>query len=180
MRRFFAGLWHEIALPVSLVLLLFAGAAAQFYLEIPPASAYVDEGVHTFTAASGYPTTREGHYQKKYRRYSEMHVYVVVYQAGSWRWEQDFLIEAEGKEAIQNREQVERRVLSLVDGEGYITIDGAKTVQDYVDGQKLSCWVLAGGSLAVLAAEGAVWLVVRNRKIRPGRGRDADKGDTRL
>ena len=48
----------------------------------------------------------------------------------------------------------------------YITVDAVKTAQSYVDGQKLSCAMLIGGSLAVLAAEGGGWLLWRRRRTR--------------
>lgn len=173
-----------VVTPIMLIAL-----SAKTWLAIKPPEAYEDQGVYTFTAVDyeliWEQRTRYSH--SALRRHGHLSSYSapifrVTYETagGLWQWQDDKGTQDIGRQAVQEGEQVERRVLSLVDGEGYITIDGAKTVQDYVDGQKLSCWVLAGGSLAVLAAEGAVWLVVRNRKIRPGRGRDADKGDTRL
>lgn len=148
-------------------MLLFAAAAINACLELRPAESYVDKGVHTFTASSGYPTTRQGHWQKKYHRYYERHVYVVIYKApGGWRWEQDFLIEGEGKEAVRNRVQVERRVLSIAEENSYITVSPELTPQRYVEQKQQQYLSVAGVCLAVPAGEGVLWLLLRRKKAK--------------
>ena len=164
MKRFLKAACLGIAPFLAAAMVIFACAAFQRYWELPPAEAYKDEGIHTFTAVSGYPTTRQGYYQKKYHRYSERRVYVVVYQAGSWRWEQDFLAEAAGKEAVQNREQVERRVLSLVGENRYITVEPGLTPQRYVETKQRQYLLVGGGCLAAAAAEGVVYLLLWRKK----------------
>lgn len=147
-------------------MLLFAVTAIKACLEIQPAESYVDEGVHTFTASSGYPTTRRGHWQKKRHEYSKRYVYVVVYKApGGWRWERDVL-ETEGKKAVRDREQVERRVLSIAGENSYITVSPELTPQSYVAKQRQQYLIIGGVCLAVPAAEAAIWLLLRKKKAR--------------
>lgn len=152
-------------------MLLFAITAVKSFLEIRPAEDYQDEGTHTFTASSGYPTTRRGHWQKQYHRYSAKYVYVVEYRApGGWRWRRDFPYESAGKAAIQNRERVERQVFSLTGENAYITTDPGLTPQSYVERQQRRYLMVTAVCLAVAASEGAIYLLVRSRRNPPGEG----------
>lgn len=152
--------------PIMLIAL-----SVKTWLTIKPPEAYEDQGVYTFTAVDyeliWERRTRHNHLGMHGRISSySVAIHRVTYETadGLWQWQDDKGTADIGKQAVQDAEQVDRRVLSLVEEDGYITIDAAKTVQSYVDGQKFSCWVLIGGSLTVLAAEGAVWLVVRKKK----------------
>ena len=52
MIRLLQWVWHHWAIPLACGLLLAAGYAAKQCLELRPAQAYEDKGVHTFTAAA--------------------------------------------------------------------------------------------------------------------------------
>ena len=158
MKRFLKAALLGAAPFLAAAMLLFAAAAIKACLEMPPAAAYVDEGVHTFTASSGYSTTRQGAWQPKYHRYASRYVYVVVYRApGGWRWERD-TFETEGKEAVRSRERVERRVLSIPEENSYITVSPELTPQRYAEQKRQQYLMIAGVCLAVLAVEGVIWL----------------------
>ncbi len=171
MRRFLTAACRGIAPFLAAAMLLFAITAVKSFLEIRPAADYQDEGTHTFTASSGYPTTRRGHWQKQYHRYSTKYVYVVEYRApGGWRWRRDFPYESAGKVAIQNRERVERQVFSLTGENAYITTDPGLTPQSYVERQQRRYLMVTAVCLAVAASEGAIYLLVRSRRNPPGEG----------
>lgn len=152
-----------VFLPVLLIAL-----SLKNWMAIKPPEAYEDQGVYPFTAVEyeliWERRTRHSGLHRHISSYS-VPIFRVTYETedGLWQWQDDKGTQDIGKRAVQERETVERRVLALVEEEGYITIDAAKTVQGYVDGQKKSCALLAGGSLAVLGAEGAVWLLWRRR-----------------
>lgn len=168
MKRFLKAACRGIAPFLAVAMFWFAAAAVKLCLNMPPAESYRDEGVHTFTAVSGYPTTRRGYWQKKYHRYSTRRVYVVEYRAPSgWRWQVDFLTETQGKEAVQNREQVERRVLSLVEESSYVTVSPELTPQGYVEQQRHLYLTISAVCVTVLAAEGAVYLLLKKKRKSP-------------
>lgn len=152
--------------PIMLIAL-----SVKTWLAIKPPEAYADQGVYAFTAVDYeliWEKRTRHHHTTGSNRITTYYVpfYWVTYETadGRWQWQDNKPTQDIGKQAVREGETVERRVLALVDEEGYITIDGAKTVQGYVDGQKLSCGVLIGGSLAVLALEGGVYVLWRRNK----------------
>ena len=166
-KRFLIAACRGAAPFLAIGMLFFAAAAIQMYLEVAPAEDYVDEGVHTFTASNGYSAARRGHWQKKYHRWSTRYVYVVIYKApGGWRWEPEFLVRAEGEEAVQNRDQVDRRVLSIAGENSYITVSPELTARQYVEQTRRKYLILGGICLAIPAAEGVIWLLARRKHAK--------------
>lgn len=166
-KRFLIAACRGAAPFLAIGMLFFAAAAIQMYLEVAPAEDYVDEGVHTFTASSGYSAARRGHWQKKHHRWSTRYVYVVIYKApGGWRWEPEFLVRAEGEEVVQNRDQVDRRVLSIAGENSYITVSPELTARQYVEQTRRKYLILGGICLAIPAAEGVIWLLARRKHAK--------------
>lgn len=151
--------------PVLLTLL-----SIRTWLAIKPPEAYADQGVYTFTATD-YALiweTRTRHSRRHHISTYQVPHFQVTYETADsrWQWQDDKPTQDIGKQAVREREQVDRRVLSLVDGEGYITVEAHYTPQSYVSGQRRSCGVLLGGSLAVLAMEGGIYVFWRKKRRR--------------
>lgn len=127
----------------------------------PPASAYDDMGVHTFVPEEVYPVQRENHATGRQKRnHPTTTVYIVRYRAedGSgyqYKYESGS-VESTAQSILEADEPIERRVLSIPDEDGYITIGADETAQTYETRQKRTYWTIAGVSAAYLL----VWLAV--------------------
>ena len=65
-------------------------------------------------------------------------------------------MESTAQNILETGEPIERRVLSIPDEDGYITIGANETAQTYEARQKRTYWTIAGVSAAYLL----VWLAV--------------------
>ena len=74
--------------------------------------------------------------------------YQYKYESGS--------VESTAQSILEADEPIERRVLSIPDEDGYITIGADETAQTYETRQKRTYWTIAGVSAAYLL----VWLAV--------------------
>ena len=111
-----------IAKPLMLTLAV-AGliAAVKGYSSIRAAEDYTDQGVYTFTAYRVWSTAEtrySGH------RRVERIVYKLDYRSPGkkYKYTQDVINKTTGKEYIQEKRQVERRVLSINGENKYITV----------------------------------------------------------
>ena len=143
-----------IAFTVGIMLLIGAALCLYFSLRnlssIRPASAYEDMGVHIFVPEEVYPVQRENHatvYIVRYRA-EDGSGYQYKYESGS--------VESTAQNILETGEPIERRVLSIPDEDGYITIGANETAQTYEARQKRTYWTIAGVSAAYLL----VWLAV--------------------
>ena len=94
------------------------------------------------------------------RNYPTTTVYIVRYRAedGSgyqYKYESGS-VESTAQNILETGEPIERRVLSIPDEDGYITIGANETAQTYEARQKRTYWTIAGVSAAYLL----VWLAV--------------------
>lgn len=154
-----------IAFTVGIMLLIGAALCLYFSLRnlssIRPASAYEDMGVHIFVPEEVYPVQRENHATGRQKRnYPTTTVYIVRYRAedGSgyqYKYESGS-VESTAQNILETGEPIERRVLSIPDEDGYITIGANETAQTYEARQKRTYWTIAGVSAAYLL----VWLAV--------------------
>ena len=144
-----------IAFTVGIMLLIGAALCLYFSLRnlssIRPASAYEDMGVHIFVPEEVY---------RQKRNYPTTTVYIVRYRAedGSgyqYKYESGS-VESTAQNILETGEPIERRVLSIPDEDGYITIGANETAQTYEARQKRTYWTIAGVSAAYLL----VWLAV--------------------
>ena len=130
-----------IAFTVGIMLLIGAALCLYFSLRnlssIRPASAYEDMGVHIFVPEEVY----------RYRA-EDGSGYQYKYESGS--------VESTAQNILETGEPIERRVLSIPDEDGYITIGANETAQTYEARQKRTYWTIAGVSAAYLL----VWLAV--------------------
>ena len=155
----------SIAFAVGIMLLIGAVLCLYFSLRnlssIRPASAYEDMGVHTFVPEEVYPVQRENHATGRQKRnHPTTTVYIVRYRAedGSgyqYKYESGS-VESTAQSILEADEPIERRVLSIPDEDGYITIGADETAQTYETRQKRTYWTIAGVSAAYLL----VWLAV--------------------
>ena len=124
-------------------------------------NAYEDMGVHIFVPEEVYPVQRENHATGRQKRnYPTTTVYIVRYRAedGSgyqYKYESGS-VESTAQNILETGEPIERRVLSIPDEDGYITIGANETAQTYEARQKRTYWTIAGVSAAYLL----VWLAV--------------------
>ena len=154
-----------IAFAIGIMLLIGAALCLYFSLQnlssIRPASAYEDMGIHTFVPEKVYPVQRENHATGRQKRNRPTTtVYIVLYRAenGSgyqYKYESGS-VESTAQNILEAGEPIERRVLSIPDEDGYITIDADETVQTYETIQKRTYWTIAVISAAYLL----VWLAV--------------------
>lgn len=151
-----------IAKPLMLTLAV-AGliATVRGYSSIRPAKDYTDQGVYTFTAYRVWSTAEtrySGH------RQVERIVYKLDYRSPGkqYKYTQDVINKTTGKEYIQEKRQVERRVLSI-DGENkYITVEPRYTPQSYVRSLQVRHMVVFGASAGYLTLYG-VWVIWQKR-----------------
>lgn len=161
-----ASVW-AIAKPV-----LFAAAAAGLlvggrgYLSVRPAGDYADKGVMTFTAASCYPTSVKTTGSRG--RQNTRTAYIVTYKAGGtgYSWTQEAATNSAGQQAVKEKRQVQRRVLSIPEEGKYITVEPRYTAESYVGTTRTKYLCLFGVSAGYLALW-AVWLIWRQRGREP-------------
>ena len=155
----------SIAFTVGVMLLIGAALCLYFSLRnlssIRPASAYEDMGVHTFVPEEVYPVQRENHAVGRQKRsHPTTTVYIVRYRAedgSGYQYEYESgSVESAAQNILEAGEPIERRVLSLSGGDGYITIDADETAQTYEARQKRAYRTIAGVSAAYLF----LWITV--------------------
>ena len=118
-------------------------------------------GVHPFGPEEVYPEQRETHATGRQRRTPPpTTVYIVRCRAeegGGYQYKYESgSVESPAKSFLEAAEPIERRVLSIPDEDGYITIGADETAQTYETRQKRTYWTIAGVSAAYLL----VWLAV--------------------
>lgn len=147
----------------SVGIMLLVGAALCFYFslrnlaDMRPAKAYEDEGVYTFVPEEVHSVRVENHAVGQAGRDPYKIVYKVYYRAqedSSYQYKEEFSVEVLAQNVVEEGKAIQRRVLSIPQEGGYITIDANETADTYVSSQKTKYFVIAAVCFAYMAAWG--------------------------
>lgn len=174
-----AGAWKKRTMEIvgvgGIILLILASVclytAGTELHGLRPATAYEDDGVHTFYPYRVLPTQVENTspYSRDRRMNPTKTVYVVHYAANDrsgYKWSEQTSSKSSGQRIVALRQPVERRVLIIPSENAYITVKPDQTAESYTAelGQRYRIiMILSGGYLLIYAAAwGLIW--VRKKK----------------
>lgn len=135
----------KIAFVISIILLIGAGAmvkiATKHMADIPSASSYTDQGVHSFKPYLVLPAqVQNTSASSRDRRMNPTKtVYMVYYRAtdgSSYQWSEQAVTRALGQKTVSAGTTVERRVLAIPDRRTYITVTPEQTADSYTSDLK--------------------------------------------
>ena len=139
------------------IVLLIAAVSCLYFsvrnlMELPPASAYEDMGVHTFVPVEVSPIQVENHATGRAgRTHPTQTVYVVSYQAddnSGYQYRYESSVESTAQRILEEGTPVERRVLSIPEENTYLTVEIDETAESYTSGQSsIYCLLLGVASL---------------------------------
>ena len=124
------------------IVLLIAAVSCLYFsvrnlMELPPASAYEDMGVHTFVPVEVSPIQVENHATGRAgRTHPTQTVYVVSYQAddnSGYQYRYESSVESTAQRILEEGAPVERRVLSIPEENTYLTVEIDETAESYTN-----------------------------------------------
>lgn len=116
-----------------------AGVAVWKYLQVLPADSYTDEGIYEFTPYEVLPVTVKNTSGSRQSRRTQpvKTVYMLYYRASGgsgYRWSREVVTKSMGQNLIAEGKTAERRVLSIIRQNTYITIEPELTAESYTAG----------------------------------------------
>lgn len=118
-----------------------AAVAIWNYVQIRPATDYADRGIHSFTPCEVLPTQVKNTFgsSRSRRLQPTKTVYMLYYRANDgsgYRWSRKVVSKTSGQKIIREGIPVERRVLSVIGENAYISVEPHLTAKTYTSGLK--------------------------------------------
>lgn len=140
-----------------------AAVSAWNYVQVRPAEDYADRGIHSFTPFEVLPTQVKNTFgsSRSRRLQPTKTVYMLYYRAtdgSGYRWSRKVVSKTSGQKMIQEGTPVERRVLSVIGENTYISVEPHLTAGTYVSGLKTQYLVYLSACILYLIIYGGLWI----------------------